>query len=63
MQNIHLELLNILSDAFTKKIRYISRINISGKHKIMVNSPEVQLGMTRSHEDFDTKNNYFLAKN
>jgi hypothetical protein len=52
-----------LSDAFTKKIRYISRINISGKHKIMVNSPEVQLGMTRSHEDFDTKNNYFLAKN
>jgi hypothetical protein len=33
-----------LSYAFTKKIRHISRINISGKYKIVIYSPEVQLG-------------------
>jgi hypothetical protein len=41
MQHIHLELLYILTYAFTKKIRYISRINISVKHKFMINSREV----------------------
>jgi hypothetical protein len=34
-----------LSYAFTLKINHISRINISGRYKIMINSPEVHLGM------------------
>jgi hypothetical protein len=34
MQHIRLELLWILSYAFTKKIRYISRINISDNYKL-----------------------------
>jgi hypothetical protein len=34
MQYIHLELLYILTYAFTKKIRHISRINISDEHKL-----------------------------
>jgi DNA-directed RNA polymerase specialized sigma24 family protein len=44
MQQIHLELLRILSYAFTNKIKHISRINISDNYKIVINSPEVHFG-------------------
>jgi hypothetical protein len=37
MQHIHLELLWILSYAFSKKNKHISRINISDKYKIVIN--------------------------
>jgi ribosome recycling factor len=47
MQHIQLEQLKILSYAFTKKIKHISRINISDKHKIVVNSLEVHFGLKR----------------
>jgi hypothetical protein len=55
MQHIHLDLLQILSYAFTKKIRHISRINISVEHKIMVNSPEVGLCITRLYPKVEHK--------
>jgi hypothetical protein len=61
MQDIHLELLKILSYIFTKKIRHISRINISDKYKIMVNSPEVHLGIKRSHAEVEQKVYLVLA--
>jgi hypothetical protein len=47
MQHIHLELLWILSYAFTKKNKDISRINISNKYKIVINSPKVHFGIKR----------------
>jgi hypothetical protein len=47
MQHIHLELLRILSYAFSKKIKHISKTNISGNYKIVINSPEVYFGITR----------------
>jgi hypothetical protein len=47
MQPIHLELLEILSYAFMKKLKHISRINISEKYKIVINSPEVHFGIKR----------------
>jgi hypothetical protein len=47
MQHIHLEILWILSYAFTKKNKHISRINIYDKYKIVINSPEVHFGVTR----------------
>jgi hypothetical protein len=56
MQNIHLELLQILSNAFTKKIRYISRINIYVKHKIMFNSPEDCLCIKNLYPEVEHKN-------
>jgi hypothetical protein len=37
MQHIHPEPPKILSYAFTTKIKYISRINISVKYKIVIN--------------------------
>jgi hypothetical protein len=55
MQDIHLELLKILSYAFTKTIRHISRINISGKHKIMVNSLDVGLCIKRLYTKVEHK--------
>jgi hypothetical protein len=45
--HIHLELLWILGYAFTKKNKHISRINISVKYKIVINSPQVHLGIKR----------------
>jgi hypothetical protein len=47
MQHIHLELLWILSYVFTKKIRHISRINISDNYKIVINSLEEHFGIQR----------------
>jgi hypothetical protein len=47
MQHIHLELLWILSYAFSKKNKHISRINISDNYKIVINSPEVHFGIKR----------------
>jgi hypothetical protein len=55
MQHIHLELLWILSYVFTKKIRLISRINISGNYKIVINSPEVDFGIQRYHAEVGHK--------
>jgi hypothetical protein len=49
MQHIHLELLWILSYAITKKNNHISRINISGNYKIVINSPELHFGIKREH--------------
>jgi hypothetical protein len=46
-QLIHLELLEILSYAITKKIKHISIINIFDTYKIMIISPDVHLGITR----------------
>jgi hypothetical protein len=48
VQQIHLELLYILGYAITLKIKHISRITISEKYKIVINSPEMHLGITRS---------------
>jgi hypothetical protein len=50
-----------LSYAFTKKIRHISRINISDKHKIMVNSPEVDLWIERLYLEVEHKNIIIFA--
>jgi hypothetical protein len=50
-----------LSYAFTKKIRHISRINISDKHKIMVNSPEVDLWIERLYLEVEQKNIIIFA--
>jgi predicted RNA-binding protein len=47
MQHIHLELLWNLTYAITKKNKLISRINISNKYKIVINSPEVHFGIKR----------------
>jgi hypothetical protein len=41
-------------------IRHISRINISDKYKIVINSPEVHFGIKRQHAEVGHKNsNYF----
>jgi hypothetical protein len=45
-----------LSYAFTKKIKHIARINISGKYKIVINSSEVCFGITRQHAEVGHKN-------
>jgi nitrate reductase gamma subunit len=55
MQHIHLELLWILSYLFSKKIKHISIIIISGNHKNVINSPDVYFGITRQHEEVGHK--------
>jgi hypothetical protein len=45
-----------VSYAFSKKIKHISRINISDNHKIVINSPEVYFGITRQHAEVGAKN-------
>jgi hypothetical protein len=47
VQHIHLELLWNLSYVFSKKNKHNSRINISGNYKIVINSPDVCLGIKR----------------
>jgi hypothetical protein len=59
MQHIHLELLWILSYAFSKKIKHISRINISGNYKIVINSPEVHFGIQDNMQKLGKKTKYF----
>jgi hypothetical protein len=64
MQHIHLELLWILGYVFTKKIRHISRITISDKYKIVINSPEVHFVIKRQHAEVGYKNLIiFIYKN
>jgi hypothetical protein len=45
-----------LSYAFTKKNKHKSRINISGKYKIVISSPKVYFGITRQHVEVGHKN-------
>jgi hypothetical protein len=45
-----------LSYVISKKINHIPRINISGNHKIVINSPEVYFGITRKHAEVGHKN-------
>jgi hypothetical protein len=45
-----------LSYAFSKKIKLISRINISDNHKIEINSTEVYFGIKREHAKVGHKN-------
>jgi hypothetical protein len=45
-----------LSYVFSKKINHISRINISDNHKSVINSPEVNFGITRQHAEVGHKN-------
>jgi hypothetical protein len=47
IQHIHLELLQILGYAITKKMKHISRINISDNYKIVIKLPEVHFGIKR----------------
>jgi hypothetical protein len=61
MQHIHLELLWILSYAFSKRIEHISRINIYDKYKIVINSPKVHLGIKRQHAEVGHKNLIILS--
>jgi hypothetical protein len=45
-----------LSCVFSRKIKHISRINISDNPKIVINSPEVYFGITRQHAKCGNKN-------
>jgi hypothetical protein len=56
MQHIHLGLLWILIYAIAKKNKHISRINIYGNYKIVINSPKVHFGITRQHAEVGHKN-------
>jgi hypothetical protein len=56
MRHIHLELLWNLTYAITKKIKHISRINISDNYKIVISSPEVHFGIKRYHAEVGHKN-------
>jgi hypothetical protein len=61
MQHIQLELLKILRYAFTTKIRNISRINISGKHKFMVNAAGLALCIKRLYPEVEQKNIFIFS--
>jgi hypothetical protein len=63
MQHIHLELLYILDHSITLKIKHVSRINIYDNYKIVVNSPEVNLGITRSHAEVEHRNLIIFSYN
>jgi hypothetical protein len=58
MQHVHLQLQKILSYVITKKIRRISRINISDEHKIVINSPEVHFSTKDNMQKLAKKLNY-----
>jgi hypothetical protein len=45
-----------LSYAFTKEIRHKTILNIFDRYKIMINSPQVHLGITSSHAEVENKN-------
>jgi hypothetical protein len=61
MQHKHLELLRNLTYAIIKKNKHISRINISDKYKIVINSPQVHFGIKRQHAEVGHKNLIFLS--
>jgi hypothetical protein len=64
MQHVHLELPLILGYSFTKKIKHISRTNTYVNYKIVINSPEVYLGITIQHAEDGHKNIIiFIYKN
>jgi biotin carboxylase len=50
-----------LTYAITKKNKHISRINISDKYKIVINSPEMHCSIKRQHEAVGHKNLINLA--
>jgi hypothetical protein len=53
-----------LSYAFSKKIKHISRLTISVKYKIVINSSQLCFGITRQHAEVGHKNiNIFGYKN
>jgi hypothetical protein len=56
MQHIHLELLWILSYAFSKRNKHYSIINISDNYKIVMNSPKVHFGIKRYNAEIGHKN-------
>jgi hypothetical protein len=56
VKHIHLELLWNLSYKFSKKIKHNSIINISGNHKIVINSPEVCFGIKKQCAKVGCKN-------
>jgi hypothetical protein len=56
MQHIHLELIEILSYVFSIKIKYISRINISDNHKIVIKSPYVYFGIKKQRAEVGHQN-------
>jgi hypothetical protein len=45
-----------LSYAITRKIRHKTRLKISDKYKIVINSIEVHFGIKRSHVEVEHKN-------
>jgi hypothetical protein len=45
-----------LTQAFTKKNKHNSRINISGDYKIVINTPEVCFGIKRQYAKVGCKN-------
>jgi hypothetical protein len=46
-----------------RKSKHISRINIFGNYKIVINSPEVHFGIKRQHTEVGhKKSNYFLLQ-
>jgi hypothetical protein len=55
MQHIHLEQLWILTYAIIKKKKHISRINIYVNYKILINSPDLYLGIERQHAEVGQK--------
>jgi hypothetical protein len=61
MQQKHLEVLWILSYAITKKIRHNTRLNISGRYKIVINSPDEHLGIKRLHTKVEHKNLFIFS--
>jgi hypothetical protein len=52
-----------LSYAFTRKFKHISRIIISERYKIVINSLEVHFGIKRQHAEVGHKINIFSYKN
>jgi hypothetical protein len=50
-----------LGYAITLNIKYISRINLSEKYKIVINLPDVHLCIKRSHAEVEHKIYLFLA--
>jgi hypothetical protein len=61
VQHIQLELLWNLSYAFSKKNKHNSRIIISAIYKIVINSPEVFLGIKRQCAKVGYKNLIILS--
>jgi hypothetical protein len=46
---------------FTKKIRNKTRLNIFNRNKIVINSPEVHLGIKRLHAEVEHKSLFIFG--